>query len=63
MDRQVKEFIWSGMADHLRPRVDYDTLLTPKEGDMGLISIKEQTMALATKLVLLAMEEGKPFNA
>lgn len=60
MDRQVKDFIWSGMVDHLKPMVDYNTLVSPKDkGGMGLISIKGQTMALVAKVILLVVEEGE----
>lgn len=58
LDKQVMNFIWSSMVDHVESRVDYGTLFKPKEeGDLGLVSIKGQTFSLATKVVLLVVEE------
>lgn len=52
-EKVVKDFVWSGQELGKRPRVDYATLLRSLvEGNLVLISIKAQTIAMAGKTVL-----------
>lgn len=59
MDRQITNFVWSGQVDYKKPRVNYKTILLLKEeGDMGLISVKLQFLALTGGFILWTIEDG-----
>lgn len=52
-DKKVKDFVWSGKDMGRRPRVDYETILKPRDqGGLGLISFKAQKTTMAGKAVL-----------
>lgn len=59
LDRQIRNFVWSGQEDYTQPRVDYETLLLPKDNrGMGLILVKCQFCTLAGSLILWSTREG-----
>lgn len=60
MDHIIKEFFWSSQENGKWPRVDYATLIRPKEeGGMGLIPVKHQIMARVRKALLWVLGEGE----
>lgn len=59
IDKQIRTFVWSGQEDSQQSRVDYKTILLPKEeGGLGLISVKFQFFALVGGFILWTAEEG-----
>lgn len=60
MDSQISQSIWSGKEDKCRPRVDLATIhRSKKDGGLAVISVKDQTIALAGKLILQACQDGE----
>lgn len=59
LDKLIRDFIWSGQDMGKLSRVDYKTMKkAKKDGGMGVLSIKEHTIALAAKLILWVPIEG-----
>lgn len=60
MDRQVRDFIWSGQEDDKRSWLDYNILLKSKQDDGSrLISIMDHTIATAMETLLSMVIEGE----
>lgn len=60
LDKQIREFIWSGQVEAKRPRLNHNLLTGSKDdGGLALISIKDQTIAIAGKKVLWVASDGE----
>lgn len=58
-DKAIWDFIWSGQDSGKLPRVDWETMKRDKgDSGIGVISMKEQTVALFAKAMLEILGDG-----